>query len=198
MSKRAAAAYALGVRVKSGWATAVLVAGPARAPRVVERRTIALSDPAVPASRQPYHAVMGARARDAAKLEAVLRGIVDRATRKSFRTLMEDYRAAGRAVRGVALVVGSEMDPAKIANDHIRAHALEGQLFRTALDRAVRARRLPCSVVVERAVYATAASVLKRPESQLKRAVTDLGRSLHGPWRADEKTATLAAWMTLR
>ena len=38
----------------------------------------------------------------------------------------------------------------------------------------------------------------KRTEAQLRRAVTELGRSLDGPWRADEKTATLAAWMALR
>jgi hypothetical protein len=189
---------ALGVRVKSGWATAVLVAGPARAPRVVDRRTIALSDPAVPASRQPYHAVMNAAAARAGRLEAKLRTIVERVTRGSIGRLIGEYRAAGRAVRHVALVVGSEIDPARIGNDHIRAHALEGQLFRTALAKAVRSRRLPCSVVVERAVYTTAAAALRQSEAQLKRAVTDLGRSLDGPWRADEKTATVAAWMALR
>src|SRR5207247_3327661 len=75
------AAHALGVRVKSGWATAVLVAGPARAPRVVDRRTIELSDPAVPASRQPYHAVMGARAGVAKQVERRLCRIVEQVTR---------------------------------------------------------------------------------------------------------------------
>jgi len=189
---------ALGLRVKSGWATAVLLVGPARAPRVADRRTIALSDPAVPASRQPYHAVMGARPREAKTLEARLCRLVERVARKSLGELLAEYRAAGHAVRRVALVVGSDIDPAKIANDHIRAHALEGQLFRTALERAARARRLPCSVVVERTVYTGAASALRRPASRLKRTVTDLGRPIAGPWRADEKTATLAAWMALR
>jgi len=191
------AVHALGVRVKSGWATAVLVAGPARAPRVVDRRTIALSDPAVPASRQPYHAVMGARAEDARRVERRLCRIVERVTRKSLARLLADYRAGGHVVRRVALVVGSQIDPARIANDHIRAHALEGRLFRMALDRAVRSRRLPCATVVERAVYAAAAATLQRPAARLKRAVTELGRAVGGPWRADEKTATVAAWMTL-
>src|SRR5256884_6499616 len=36
----------------------------------------------------------------------------------------------------------SLIDPARIGNDHIRAHALEGQLFRTALERAAHAARL--------------------------------------------------------
>ncbi|HYT05812.1 MAG TPA: hypothetical protein VEM13_13130 [Gemmatimonadales bacterium] len=189
---------ALGVRVKSGWATAVLVVGPARAPRVADRRTVELSDPAVPTSRQPYHAVMGARARNAKPLEAMLRKVVARVTRTSLGKLLRDYRAAGHAVRRIALVVGSDIDPAKIANDHIRAHALEGRLFRTALEQAARSRGLRCAVVVERSVYLQAAAALRRSERQLKRAVTELGRSLDGPWRADEKTATLAAWMLLR
>jgi len=90
------------------------------------------------------------------------------------------------------------IDPARIANDHIRAHALEGRLFRTVLERAVRSFRLPCAVMVERGAYATAADRFKRRENDVKRAVTELGRAIAGPWRADEKTAALAAWMALR
>src|SRR5207237_1207812 len=100
---------AVGFRVKSGWATAVLLVGPARAPRVADRRASELSDPAAPTSRQPYDAVL-----------------------------------------------------------------------------------------VERQAYPAGATALHRAESQLKRAVTELGRAIDGPWRADEKTAALAAWMTLR
>ena len=40
---------------------------------------------------------------------------------------MKAYRAAGHEVRSAGLVVGSEIDPAKITNPHIRAHALEGR-----------------------------------------------------------------------
>jgi hypothetical protein len=188
----------LGVRVKSGWATAVVLAGPARAPRVAERLIIALSDPAVPTSRQPYHAVLRASPRTAAPLERTLRHVVDRATRRSLTRLLRDCRAAGHAVRRMTLVVGSDIDPARIGNDHIRAHALEGRLFRTALEQAARARRLACSVVVERTLYATAAAALKRSEAELRRTVTELGRPVTGPWRSDEKAATLAAWLALR
>lgn len=173
------------------------MAGPPRSPRVVDRRTIALSDATVPTSRQPYHAVMGARPTEAPQVERRLRGIVERVTRRSLAALLREYRRTQR-VGGVALVVGSTIDPATIGNDHIRAHALEGQLFRTALERAVRAGRLPCTTVVERALYATAAARLKRPARALKSAVGELGKVVDGPWRADEKAATLAAWLMLR
>ncbi len=187
----------LGCRVKSGWATAVLVEGPARSPRVIDRRAIDLSDAQVPTSRQPYHAVRDARPGQAAKLERRLRGLVERVTKRSLGALLKEYRRQGRPVRRVALVVGSLIDPARIGNDHIRAHALEGQLFRTALEGAARAARLPCTTLVERSLYETAATRLKRSPDALRRAVTDLGGSLGGPWRADEKAATLAAWLAL-
>ena len=45
----------LGVTVKSGWTSVVLLGGLADAPRVLDTRRIDLSDPAVPESRQPYH-----------------------------------------------------------------------------------------------------------------------------------------------
>jgi hypothetical protein len=127
-----------------------------------------------------------------------LRGIVERVTRRSLAALLREYRRGGRAVRGLALVVGSIIDPATIGNDHIRAHALEGQLFRTALERAARARGVPCATLVERTLYETAAARLKRSPGELKRTVTALGDGVAGSWRADEKAATLAAWLVLR
>jgi len=189
---------AVGFRVKSGWATAVLLAGPARAPHVVDRRVIALSDPAVPTSRQPYHAVMGAARANRAKIERRLRSVVAKITRQSVRQLLQEYRKTGHPVRRVALVVGSNIDPARIANDHIRAHALEGRLFRTVLEQACRSLGLKSSVLIERNAYPAGATVFRRSEARLKHAVTELGRAIEGPWRADEKTAALAAWMTLR
>ncbi|HVH66459.1 MAG TPA: hypothetical protein VM716_01180 [Gemmatimonadales bacterium] len=176
----------------------VLVEGPARAPRVVDHRSIDLSDPAVPTSRQPYHAVLGARSGAAAKLERSLRRLVERVTRRSLSALLREYRRQGRVVRGVALVVGSVIDPTTITNDHIRAHALEGQLFRTALERAARAGKLPCHTLVERSLYQTAAARLRRPAAALRRTVAELGKGAQGGWRADEKAATLAAWLVLR
>ena len=176
----------------------MLVVGPARAPRVVDHRPIELSDARVPTSRQPYHAVMEAGPGEAARLERTLRGVVQRVTKRSLRGLLGEYRRQGRRVRGIALVVGSVIDPATIGNDHIRAHALEGQLFRTALADAARAAGLPCVTVVERALYETAAARLKRSPGALKRAVQECGAAIAGPWRADDKAATLAAWLALR
>jgi hypothetical protein len=188
---------AIGFRVKSGWATAVLISGPPESPQLLDRRVIDLSDPAVPDSKQPYHAVLELAEKDASKMERHLRGVVERFTSKSVKQLLKKYDDAGHAVAGIGLVVGSLIDPATIKNDHIRAHALEGRLFRSAIEEAARACGLGCLVVVERNAFSKGATVLNRSEAELKREITNLGRTASGRWRMDEKTAALAAWMTL-
>jgi hypothetical protein len=187
---------AVGFRVKSGWASAVLVAGSVQSPQVIDRCVVELSDAAVPESRQPYHAAMGTLQTDETKVRR-LGNLILRAAKQSVPTQIESFRKAGYAIAGAGVVVGSETDPAKITNPHIRAHALEGWLFRTALEEAVQACGVACLVLVERTVYQRAAEVLKRSEAELKRTLTRLGRSQVGPWRANEKAATLAAWLVL-
>ncbi|HYV02968.1 MAG TPA: hypothetical protein VFB82_00180 [Blastocatellia bacterium] len=195
--KSKAVQVAIGVRVKSGRAIAVLVAGPAESPAVLARREIKLCDPAEPDSMQPYHAALDMTGAKGARMIERLVKVVRRATNGSIAELLSDWRGAGHELRGAALVVGSLIDPAKIPNDHIRAHALEGQLFRVSVQEAVVENGLTSVVFTERDVYSTAAAALGRSEDDLKRVASELGRAAAGPWRADEKTAALAAWMVL-
>jgi len=187
----------IGFRVKSGWAVAVLVAGPAKAPVVLDRRVVELSDPRIPATRQPYHAGFGVEQRDPRKIKR-LAAIVRRCARQSVALLVRDYRAAGYRLRGAALVVGSVGNPARITNPHIRAHASEGWLFRTALETAARRCALPCITIPERDLFPQAAKALRRSASDIKRKVTALGRLRGGTWRAEEKAAAVGAWLVLK
>jgi hypothetical protein len=188
--------FAIGFRVKSGWAVAVLLAGPSGAPRALDRRVVDLSDESVPESKQPYHAAMGRLEEDSAKIRQRTK-VVQRVAAHSLAVLLDEFRAAGYAVAKAGLVVGSQIDPRRISNPHIRAHALEGQLFRKVLEDQLKTQGLSCSVVVERDAYTRAAEVLKRSEGDLKRALSGLGGQLDGPWRAEEKLAALVAWMAL-
>jgi hypothetical protein len=190
-----AARAAVGFRVKSGWATAVLLAGPVQTPQALRRRIVELSDPDVPESRQPYHAAMGKLEEDAVKIRRRTT-VVRRVAARSVTELLKDFNAAGYPLQVAGLVVGSQIDPDSISNPHIRAHALEGRLFRSVLENALQAHGLSSSVFVERDIYSRAAALLARPEDDLKQALQGLGRSLGGPWRAEEKLAALAAWMT--
>lgn len=186
----------LGFRVKSGWAAAVLLAGPVESPQVLDRRVVQLCDPAIPESKQPYHAGMGLLQTDEKKIER-LRKVVSKAALESVKEMMKQYATEGHHIRRANLVVGSDIDPSRIANPHIRAHALEGRLFRTVLHDALSSCELNCSIIVEREIYERAARILERTEKKLKQSLTQLGRSLDGPWRGDDKLACLAAWLAL-
>jgi hypothetical protein len=187
---------ALGFRVKSGWASAVLLAGSVDSPRLCDNRLIDLCDPKIPATRQPFHAAMGRLEEDAAKVEPRLR-VVHRVTGKSVESLLADYCRNGYAIRHAALVVGSQIDPVSVANPHIRAHALEGQLFRTELEQALHANRIGTLVLKERDAYAQAASQLRKSILQVRQTIQNFGRSTKGAWRTEQKLAALAAWISL-
>ena len=184
----------LGFRVKSGWAAAVLIAKSAKAPTptVIDSRVIELADPAVADSRQPYHAGFGTEQTDTAKVTRLVRGI-ERFSRRTIAALLDEYRAEHR-VRRAAVVVASLTDPATIANQHMRAHASEGRLFRTVLVDGLEHCGVTVRVVLEREVYDLLGKAVRRSPSQAKTRVAALGEDV-GRWRADQKVAAAAAWL---
>jgi hypothetical protein len=186
----------IGFRVKSGWAAAVLLAATAARPQVVEHRVLELSDPAVPTSRQPYHAGIGIAQRDLATLERLVAG-VRRYAEQSIAEWVAGCRAAGYQVDQVGIVVGSDVDPDSIPNPHVRAHAAEGRLFRSVVEAAAGASGLSSTTFIERELFAHAANLLGRSEAALRRDLAELGRTLHRPWRGEQKAAAAAAWMVL-
>ena len=113
------------------------------------------------------------------------------------RGLVEEMRSGGCAVSRIALVVGSDIDPAKLGNAHVRAHALEGRLFRNVLETAAAALGLPSITIVERRLYETALDVLGQSGDALRQLVTALGRPVGPPWGGEEKSAAIAALLAL-
>jgi hypothetical protein len=186
---------AVGFTVKSGWASAVLLAGPTAKPRLVDSCRVELSDPAIPESRQPYHATFGIARGQGPELSGLIAS-VKRFGGKSVGQVIRHYQA-GYDLRGAGVVVGSLIDPARITNDHIRIHAREGQLFRRVVEDAAARSHLRCSIWRERDLYASAVGLLKRSERELREGVTALGADAEGSWRAEHKLAALAAWLVL-
>lgn len=186
---------ALGFTIKSGWACAVALSGTGRTPELIDSRRIELSDPADRDARQPYHAAFGTARTPGPQLERILAAV-----RKFGRQSVGDFireQEAGNPLVGAGIVAGSLIDPATIGNQHIRIHALEGQLFRGIVNDAASRHRLRSAVWRERDIYGAAVAWLKRSESDIRRAVTDFGRARGGPWRAEHKAAALAAWLVL-
>ena len=94
-------------------------------------------------------------------------------------------------------MVGSQVDPDSIANDHIRAHALEGRLFRSVLEEALQTCGIHTEILIERNAYAQGATKLKESNDNVRCVIQDFGRAAQGPWRAEQKLAALAAWLAL-
>lgn len=188
---------ALGFRVKSGWAMAALLAGSADEPQLVACKAVLLSDPKIPQSKQPHHAALELPHKEGKAVTGKLRSVVRSAAKRSVRQLLQEAQAARYEVRGAALVVGSLVDPATLHNEHIRAHGLEGQLFRTVLEDAFRRQKIRCEAFLEKRAYETASPALRRTTAQIKQVMGKLRESHDGSWRAEEKLAALAAWVAL-
>ena len=187
---------ALGFRVKSGYATVVLLDGSTSSMRVVDRRKIDLCDPSVPDSRQPYHAGFGSARGDLEQI-ARLVAVVEQHTDRSVADAVREYRHMGYELDRAGAVVGSETNPETIANPHIRAHASEGRLFRRVTEEALGRLGLACSIWIERTLYARAAGWLGCSEDRIRHVAAGLGNAVIGGWRADDKTAAVAAWLAL-
>jgi hypothetical protein len=185
---------ALGFRVKSGWAAVVLLTDTALSPQLSDIGRIELCDPRLPETRQPYHAAMGKLETNSTKLNHRER-VVRRVSRHSLTKLLNGYRQRGFRIERASLVVGSQIDPANIANPHIRAHALEGRLFRSAVEETLQDHEIRTEILLERDVYDKATTQLKTSVLRIRRTIQDLGRFADGPWRTEQKLAALAAWV---
>src|SRR5262245_3101549 len=105
---------------------------------------------------------------------------------KAFLEQAGDVECAG-------VVVGSLIKPADISNPHIRAHAREGELFRTVVTDALEKAGVPCDVLIEKEAYERVAADVSRSADRLRNEIAALGQKRIKPWRTEEKLATLAA-----
>jgi hypothetical protein len=188
----------IGFRVKSGYAIAVVVDGTAAQPRALAREIVELSDPNVPETRQPHHDGRGVEMEDRREIARRTK-IIERCANNSVTSLLNrSARLSTAPPDRAALVVGSVIDPETVGNPHIRAHAYEGQVFRTVLEAALRANRVGCDVIVEKQLATKASAALGRTDLQIQRVMADFGKALGRPWRTEEKAAATAAWMQLK
>lgn len=185
----------LGIRVKTGWAAVVLLGGTAKTPRLLDSREVRLSDWDLPHGRQPFHASFGTEQKDRALIARLVKG-VERYARGALAALLREYAQAGHGVRRVAIVVSSLTDPASIANQHMRAHASEGQLYRRVVVEGLERSGLKTSVILDREVYAQLATTVRRSPAATKVAVAHLGVDA-SQWRSEEKVAAAGAWLLL-
>lgn len=186
---------AIGLRIQSGFAIAVVVSKSADDFVIEAVRKVALATEELPQSRFPYHPTIELPEREGAALSEQAVKEVRRTAAKEMRRMLAECSGIERA----AVVVGSVIDPDSLgSNPHVRVHALEGKLFREVVAEALAHDGIECGVLVERDAYAKVAAEVSSTEQQLRTQIAALGQGSIKPWRSEEKLATLAAWWKLK
>jgi hypothetical protein len=188
---------AIGLRVKSGRAIAIVLRGPAESPAVIRREELLLTKPGKPKPWQPFHAVMNLPWKEALAATREPAREAGAAAARGLREIQKQVRDAGLDLQCAGIVDTGTQDPAHIGSPHIRAHAAEGQFFRQATERGADACGLDRRTFAQKTIYETAAPEIGCSVAALKSRVAALGVSGIKPWRAEEKEAALAAWIVL-
>jgi hypothetical protein len=191
---------AVGFRVHSGWAAAVVVCGPAQMPVVVERRRIELVKTFTYTFRQPYHTAKQMPLPDAVKFIRSVQSEAKRLALSSLRSLQKDLAEGElKIVRAALLLASGRALPTleHVLASHALIHTADGELFRDGLSSACAAFNLPLEGIREKELFATASRALGVQPAALMRRIAALGKTLGPPWSQDEKLAALGAWLTL-
>jgi len=171
----------IGLRAKTGRAIAIVLTGDRRRVDFVWRGEITLVDRDHPATGQPYHELMHLPWSESV---IAVQPLIEAIERVAEIGLGEIVRANG--ITAVGVVGAPPRNLARIGNEHIRAHAAEGTLFRQVLEVAAKRLGLPCCAFTEKEIE-------QLPDAQMKRIGKEAGR----PWRIDERLAASAAWQAL-
>ena len=187
----------IGFRAKTGRAIAVALTGGNSGPTYLARWDVCLYDPLLPATGQPHHEVMELPWLEAQSAVRPLESRIENVAIKALSALLSELGSKGCSVSSVGVVGSPDRNLDRIGNPHIRAHAAEGILFRRVLEVAAAAHNLKWRSFSDRDFEERAFSELGRKPQEMKLALTRIGHSAGKQWRADERTAATAAWLTL-
>lgn len=189
---------AIGFRVHSGWASAVVVAGTRSRPAVVIRQRVVIADAKIAGSKQPYHYVESWPLAKAREHIARCEKSTGKLARDAVHAILQDAMKNGHGVTACALLTASGRAVPTLQHalsSHAMLHTAEGEFFRRAIADACWACAVPVTQIKEKELHACAATTLRAPLDALQRRVADWGRQLGSPWQQDEKLAALAAWV---
>src|SRR5712671_452503 len=184
---------ALGCKLHTGWVVLVAVAGHPSDIEVLLRRRVELLPPDSSITRFVYHQASEMPPRQAKEL--VDRGI--KASQVSARLVVneavKELRSRGITVNVSGVLCGSAaptQDLAAILRSHPLIHTAEGALFQNAIVLACESRGLKVVQTREREVWARAAAAWDITESELRKNVELMRKSIGPPWSADHKACT--------
>lgn len=151
-------------------------------------------------SSQPYHHVEGWKIPAAEKYLAECLAIGVRMATAALRRMAGELRERGYSVAGCAVLAGSGRampELAKILAAHPLIHTAEGIFFRRVFQDACEGLGWRVTAVREKELDAEAKRALGAGAAKAKRAIAGMGKIMGAPWTADQKMASLAAWMVI-
>src|SRR5260370_14637974 len=153
-SERSVQTAALGFRVHSGCAAAVVLCGPLDARVVVDRRKIQLVKIFSYTFRQPYHTAAKMPRQDAIKFIRGVQSDAKRLALSSLRSLQTELAEGDfKIVRSAVLLASGRALPVleQILASHALIHTADGELFRDSLRAACPRCRFPLQGIRENA-----------------------------------------------
>ena len=169
---------AIGLKSKTGRAIAVALAAPLE---YICREELSLCDAS---TKQPYHDVMEMPWSESVEAVKPAIATIEKIAAVALRRFVEAVESRGFDVAGIAVVGPADRNLERIGNPHIRAHAAEGVLFRAVIEKAAKTNRIPSKAFVDPAKEISAAQ---------KKKIERMKEVAGPPWRADEKSAAMAA-----
>jgi hypothetical protein len=191
---------AIGFRVHSGWTSLIVVALKNNQPIVLVRQRPHLVATFSYSFRQPYHTAEKMTLDEAKMFLEQQRNESRTLALAAVRSAQSEAAQQGYSLtRGALLLASGRSLPElpKILASHSIIHTADGEFFRESLLHACTRANLPVTKIKDRELLATASKSLRRNPAALVRFINTLGKPLGSPWTADEKFATLAAWLAL-
>jgi hypothetical protein len=188
-------ATAIGFSVHTGWAASVLLAGPFRAPRIVDRCRIRLADSDDTVRAEIFHRAARLSGAAAEKFVRESQAAAGRRARAALENLRKSHPllAAGIPVSAGKLPSGL----AAILRSHAFIHTAEGAFYREALAYAAGACGFDVVRIPRRELPERFAAVLGTDDAGAREFLTTLGRAAGPPWARDQKDAAMAALVAL-
>ncbi len=191
---------ALGLRLHTGWAVAVIAGGDYEKPAVLVRRRIELMPAGDSIPRFVFHSAAELPSEEAPTFVAAASSAIEQSATKAIVELVA-LKLGPFQVQSAAIASGSSAVPddlSQILASHPLIHSAEAALFENIVARACASCGLHVVRFKGRELWHQTARTLGVDEATLREQIANYRQRAGSPWGADQKDAAAAAFLALR